>query len=106
MLFTKPGKKCSYLLPTSCHPSHISDNIPYSFIALRLKRICNDNVDFLNQLSLLKDKLVSRGYRYKSILCAFERVKKPARSTALRKREKKSVDRIALPHILSIFFRF
>jgi len=39
----------------------------------------------------------SRGYRYKSILCAFERVNKLDRSTALQKPEKKSVDRIALP---------
>ena len=28
-LFVKPGKKCSYLLTSSCHPSHITENIPY-----------------------------------------------------------------------------
>ena len=52
--YTKPGKKCSYFLPSSCHPSHVTENIPYS-LALRLKRICSDAVDFLVQLDFLKE---------------------------------------------------
>ena len=29
-LYTKPNLKVQYLLPSSCHPSHITKNIPYS----------------------------------------------------------------------------
>ena len=29
-LYRKPTDRCQYLLPNSCHPSYIKDNIPYS----------------------------------------------------------------------------
>ena len=40
-LYKKETDKVQYLLPSSCHPSHIFTNIPYS-LALRLVRICSD----------------------------------------------------------------
>ena len=95
-LFVKPGKKCSYLLPSSCHPTHITGNIPYS-LALRLKRICSDNLDFLNQLDVLKNTLMSRGYKCNYIMKAFDRVINIERSVALQKIEKKIVKRCVLP---------
>ena len=95
-LFTKPGKKCTYLSPTSCHPSHICENIPYS-LGLRLKRICSSDMDFLNQLDILKNKLISRGYKPNSIQRSFERVKTIDRRVALQKVEKKIVNRAILP---------
>ena len=112
-LFTKPGKKCTYLMPSSCHPSHICNNIPYS-LALRLKRICSDETDFLSELDVLKDKLLSRGYRTKFILAAFDKVKVLDRTVALQKSVKKDVDRIVLsipydprlPSVSSILYKF
>lgn len=112
-LFVKPGKKCSYLLTSSCHPSHITENIPYS-LALRLKRICSDNLDFVKQLDTLKELLLTRGYKPNYILKAFERVSVIDRSTALKKVEKKIVNRPILslqydprlPHISNILFKF
>ena len=111
-LYVKPGRKCNYLLPSSCHPSHICENIPYS-LALRLKRICSDNVDFLSQLEILKTKLLSRGYRLKFITKAFEKVSSIERKVALKKVEIKPVDRPILsltfdprlPNISKILFR-
>ena len=81
--------KCSYLLTSSCHPSHITENIPYS-LALRLKRICSDNLDFVKQLDTLKELLLTRGYKPNYILKAFERVAVIDRSTALKKVERKN----------------
>lgn len=112
-LFTKPGKKCTYLSPNSCHPRHVTENIPYS-LALRLKRICSYHGDFLLELSKLKDLLLSRGYRIKSIENSFSKVIDMDRRLALQKKVKKKVDRVALPlpfdprlpHVSSIVYRF
>ena len=46
-LYKKETDRVQYLLPTSCHPSHIFNNIPFS-LALRLVRICS-NEDRLKQ---------------------------------------------------------
>lgn len=112
-LFSKPGKKCTYLLPSSCHPGHITQNIPYS-LALRLKRICSENLDFLAQLDILREKLLDRGYKQNFIAKAFEKVIDISRETALIKTEKKTVKRVVLslqfdprlPNISNILFRF
>ena len=112
-LFTKPGKKCTYLLPSSCHPGHITQNIPYS-LALRLKRICSDNLDFLAHLDILQEKLLGRGYKQNFIVKAFEKVSNLPRATALIKTEKNPVKRVVLslqfdprlPNISNILFRF
>ena len=43
-LYRKETDKVQYLLPSSCHPSHVFKNIPYS-LALRLVRLhcCKPN---------------------------------------------------------------
>ena len=112
-LFVKPGKKCTYLLPSSCHANFITLNIPYS-LSLRLKRICSDHTDFLNQLDILKENLMSRGYKCNYILKAFDKVVNIERSVALQKTQKKIVNRPVLPlqydprlpNITNILFRF
>ena len=113
-LYVKPGRKCNYLLPSSSHPSHICKNIPFS-LALRIKRICSDNIDFLKQLDNLKITLLSRGYRNNFVSEAFEKVKAIERNVALQKTTKnENVKRIALtlpydprlPNISNILYRF
>ena len=113
-LYEKPGRKCNYLSPLSCHPSHITENIPYS-LALRLKRICSENLDFLNKLDCLKIKLLSRGYKVNYITKAFDKVKIIDRNVALQKVAKQSeIKRPVLslqydprlPSISNIIFRF
>ena len=112
-LYEKPGRVCNFLSPNSCHPSHITENIPYS-LALRLKRICSELVDFIKRLDELKAKLLSRGYRLNFISKAFEKVKLIDRKVALKKVEKKTVKRNILslpydprlPHVSNILYRF
>ena len=112
-LYEKAGKKCSYLITSSCHPKHNIENIPYS-LALRLKRICSDNLDFIKQLENLREKLLSRGYKNSYISKAFERVKPISRTVALQKVKKEVIKRPILrlqydprlPNISNILYRF
>ena len=69
-LFTKETAKCTYLLPSSCHPAHITKNIPYS-LGYRLLRICSDKNDFVKRLGELKTDLMSRNYHCKIIPILF-----------------------------------
>jgi hypothetical protein len=60
-LYKKPTDRAQYLLPSSCHLSHICDNIPYS-LALRLVKICSTKTALDKRLAELKDMLLSRDY--------------------------------------------
>ena len=83
-LFKKETAKCQYLLPTSCHPGHITKNIPYS-LAYRLLRICSILQNFYKRLEELRQDLFSRNYHPKIINEAFNKIKKISRKKALEK---------------------
>ena len=83
-LYKKSTAKVQYLLPSSCHPSHICKNIPFS-LGYRLLRICSKKDLFLQRLQELKEDLVSRSYHVKIIQEAFDRLKSLDRSEALKK---------------------
>ena len=70
-LFVKSTDRVTYLLPQSCHPGHISANIPYS-LAYRLKRIVSCPDTFLIRLDELKKNLLTRNYSVKVVDEAFE----------------------------------
>ena len=95
-LYIKPGTKCTYLSPASCHPSHITKNMPYS-LAYRLLRICSDPQDLSHHLRVLKKKLIQRGYRPNVISASFDRLKNVTRSRALIKVQRATSDRHCLP---------
>ena len=65
-LYRKKTDRCQYLLPSSCHPPHCSDNIPFS-LALRIIRICTDTGERVKRLEELRDMLLSGGYKRKLI---------------------------------------
>ena len=91
-LYTKETAKVQYLLPSSCHPSHITRNIPYS-LAYRIRRIVTEQETFERRLETLRQHLLSRSYPPKVIDLAFEKVKKIPRSIALERVEKKKTNR-------------
>ena len=60
------------MLPRSCHPPHIHKNIPYS-LALRIKRICSRDSDFIKRSNELRRMLLARKYKLKDINVAIDR---------------------------------
>ena len=98
-LFRKPTDRCQYLLPSSCHPSNITKNIPYS-LAFRIVRICSERSSLLMRLDELKELLLTREYCPKVIDEALNRAKLLSREETLKKVVKKRTDRVvfSLPY--------
>ena len=91
-LYRKPTDRCQYLLPSSCHPSHIVKNIPFN-LAYRILRICSEEEDFNKRLGELKELLISREYREKCVDDAIAKVQKISRRDALKKVKRKKNER-------------
>ena len=60
-LYVKPTDKHTYLERNSCHPKHCKTFIPYSQ-AIRLRRICSQEKDYMKRTEELKTNLMLRGY--------------------------------------------
>ena len=102
-LYRKKTDRIKYLLPSSCHPSHICNNIPYS-LGLRIVRICSDEEKRNMRLQELKEMLIGRCYRRKIVDNALDEVKSVKREDALKRVEKKKNERITFaltyyPHL-------
>ena len=91
-LFKKDTARCQYLLPSSCHPNHVTKNIPYS-LAYRLLRICSKSDSFQDRLEELRHDLLSRCYPAKVIEDSFRRVKSVTREEALKRVERSQTER-------------
>lgn len=108
-VYKKPTDRCQYLLPTSAHPAHITQNIPFS-LCYRLVRICSEKNTLIQRLEELKQLLLSRNYDLKIVNGAITKSLNIDRNTALEKKTKVSTKRIpfvityhpALPAISTI----
>ena len=65
-LYIKPTNTFSYLLPSSNHPSFITENIPKG-IFIRIRRICTCFIDFLYFSSNIALQLRTRNYDYNKV---------------------------------------
>ena len=83
-LFRKPTDRCQYLLTSSCHPAHVTQNIPFS-LAYRIVRICSEPESRDKRLSELKDLLLSRNYKSNLVDSALEKARKIHREEAIKK---------------------
>ena len=91
-LYRKPTDRNQYLLTSSCHPAHVTNNIPFS-LALRIVRICSDTASRDSRLDELKSLLLSRNYKPGIINAAMEKAKSIPRSEALTRVEKSAATR-------------
>ena len=94
-LFKKETAKVQYLLRASCHPGHITKNIPYSLL-YTVKRICSKDEDFKIRREQLRQNLLSRSYPPKIIDDAFKRVSEIDRLEAIKRVKKTKEDTTVL----------
>ena len=92
-LYKKETTKIQYLLPSSCHPGHVTKNIPYS-LCYRLLRLCSNKDNFESNLEDLRQNLLLRSYKPKIIQEAFDRVSKIERKDALKRVSKTEKENI------------
>ena len=60
-VFSKPTDAHIYLNASSCHPEHLIKNIPKSQF-LRLRKLCSDTSEYLNQSNKYIKFFIQRGY--------------------------------------------
>ena len=102
-LYKKTTDRCQYLLPSSCHPPHITENIPFS-LAYRIVRICSEEETRDKRLAELKTMLLSRDYKAKLVDSVIQKAKNIPRSKALERVQKtKSSTSTALVPPFSFF---
>ena len=95
-LYRKPTDRNMYLLTSSCHPSQVCENIPYS-LALRIVRICSKPEDRDKRLDELKQLLLNRDYKLNIINSAISKAKNIPRSEALKRVVKPPTNRPIFP---------
>jgi peptide-methionine (R)-S-oxide reductase len=95
---TKPTDTKQYLLPSSCHPSHIIKSIPYSQ-ALRIQRICSDESTLKKELENLKGFFINRMYPPDLVEKAIEKVlsSKPRSESQHEDKEKTTPTALVIP---------
>ena len=89
----KPTDSHSYLLYSSCHPSHVKDSVPYSKF-LRLRRLCSDDSDFNSKCDEISYFFSERGYPNNILPKALNRVENVNRESALELSASNSEERI------------
>ena len=83
-LYRKETDRNQYLLPSSCHPPHVTENIPFS-LALRIVRICTHPEDREKRFEELKALLLSRDYKPGTVNNAIEKARSIQRQETLKK---------------------
>ena len=91
-LYSKPTDTNQYILPSSCHPPHVTKSIPYSQ-ALRIRRICSTDKFLKTRLGQLKNNLKRRGYKQNIIKKSFSKANNISRSSLLQCKEKQKCKR-------------
>ena len=92
-LYKKPTDRNMYRLPSSCHPPHHHENIPFS-LGMRNNRICSIPESREKRFQELLDTLINRGYWRDMVKAAISKARNIPRDIALRKVVKPVVSHI------------
>ena len=103
-LYSKPTYTNQYLLPSSCHPPHVTKSIPYSQ-ALRIRRICSTDKSLEKRLGQLKHHLKRRGYKQSIIKKSFIKAHNISRSSLLQYKEEKKCKRTPCVFTYHLYLR-
>ena len=81
-VYSKPTDSHLYLSQQSNHPRHMIDNIPKSQF-LRLRRICSDTSDFMDQCNRYMEYFVNRGYDKTKLIRSAKEISQKSREEIL-----------------------
>ena len=90
-LHTKETDRNAYLHYNSYHPTCMKNNIPYGQ-ALRIKKICTDEMDVNTSLQNMRENFISRGYPRDIIEKHLDKVKTIDRQELLKQSDKEVDD--------------
>ena len=85
-VYSKPTDSHLYLPPSSAHPSHCKNSIPYS-VALRLKRNCSTEEFLTKRVNEYKQYLFQQGYDKGIVNSQFHKVSMLSRDTLLESKK-------------------
>ena len=88
-LYVKERDSHQYLQPSSCHPYHCVKSVPYSQ-ALRLNRVCSNNIFYDNRRNQLEKWLSDRYYAHKLVEEQILTIRAVSRETVLNNEKKLS----------------
>ena len=87
-VYAKPTNSFSYTSPNTCYPKNNICNIPKG-IALRLRRICNDDETFYKRSTEYQNYLIAREHKPSLVKQQFSEVRKKTRAEARQKQNRK-----------------
>ena len=87
-VYAKPTNSFSYTSPNTCYPNNNISNIPKG-IALRLRRICDDDDKFDKRSLEYQNYLIARDHKPSTVKQHFAEVRNKTRTQARQKQNKK-----------------
>ena len=87
---SKPCDTHSFLVPTSCHATHIFENIPKG-VAHRLFRISSEHINYEKSKHEFTDYLKARGYNENLVHESFREIEKSDRLALLNNKPKEDI---------------
>ena len=91
--YTKPTDTHNYLHFKSSHPRHLKESLPYSQ-ALRSRRICSENSEFIKHSDILKQQFTARGYSQTLVENQIKKAIAIPREATLKLAAKENINRI------------
>ena len=79
-LYTKPTDSHLYLYYSSFHPRHQKQSLPYNQ-ALRIRQICNTDLQFEKASQTMTDNFIIRGYPSRLVKSAIHKKRRPPAAT-------------------------